>query len=263
MCMSDFACVYICTPCACLVPREARLGHQIPGHWSYKQLWAVMQALANELIFCKSSPRCQPLSQLASSWDVLLPVRTTLVFKLCVRCSCVRRDTHEYGYPGRLTQWIGVPAASHMQLRATQHGCWVPHWCSTKAASTLKCGDISRAPEEPSTASHQIWTLYIMKLSQRKKEKEQNRLLTLTFSSLIPVKRLTDELSVSPFGLHSVTISMTLSRATLIRPNTPSLFLWAESQLGCLRQVFRTVEGFSLIITRIVVHENLTENMPC
>ena len=69
-------------------------------------------------------------------------------------------------------------------------------------------------------------------------------LCILTLNSLIPVKILIDEMSFSPFGLHSVTISMTLSNATFIRSNTPSLFLWADSQLGCLRQVFETMEKF-------------------
>lgn len=65
----------------------------------------------------------------------------------------------------------------------------------------------------------------------------------LTLNSLIPVKILTDEMSVSPPGLQSVTISITLSNATFIRLNTPSLFLWADSQLGCLRHVFKTIEN--------------------
>ena len=30
------ACMYICAPCACLVPEEARRGHQIPWNWSYR-----------------------------------------------------------------------------------------------------------------------------------------------------------------------------------------------------------------------------------
>lgn len=78
-----------------------------------------------------------------------------------------------------------------------------------------------------------------MMLPSMRKENKPNLLFILTFNSLIPVKMLTDELSVSPLSLQSVTISVTFSRATLIRSNTPSLFVWADSQLGCLRHVFQ------------------------
>lgn len=34
----SFACMYVCMPCACLVPSAARKGHQVPWNWSYRQL---------------------------------------------------------------------------------------------------------------------------------------------------------------------------------------------------------------------------------
>jgi hypothetical protein len=30
-----FACMYVCVPCMCLVPMQARRGHQSPLNWSY------------------------------------------------------------------------------------------------------------------------------------------------------------------------------------------------------------------------------------
>lgn len=88
------------------------------------------------------------------------------------------------------------------------------------------------------------WILRLKMFLCYGKEKNIYILSILTLNSLIPVKILTDEMSVSPLGLQSVTISITLSNATFIRSNTPSLFLWADSQLGCLRHVFKTIENF-------------------
>lgn len=37
-----FACMYVCTPWAYLVPMEVRRGHQIYWNWNYRWLWATI-----------------------------------------------------------------------------------------------------------------------------------------------------------------------------------------------------------------------------
>lgn len=40
--------MYVCVPCLCLVPVEARRGCQIHWNWSYRSLWAILYVLGTE-----------------------------------------------------------------------------------------------------------------------------------------------------------------------------------------------------------------------
>lgn len=42
LCVSVFACVYVCAPCACLIPSEARKRQQMSWRCSHRWLWATM-----------------------------------------------------------------------------------------------------------------------------------------------------------------------------------------------------------------------------
>ena len=46
-----FSCIYVCAPCACLLPAEARRGCQTPRNCSYRRFLAVMWVLGTKLRF--------------------------------------------------------------------------------------------------------------------------------------------------------------------------------------------------------------------
>jgi hypothetical protein len=43
------ACVYVCALCVCLLPSEARRGHQMSCNWSYGWSWAAREVLRTKL----------------------------------------------------------------------------------------------------------------------------------------------------------------------------------------------------------------------
>lgn len=48
MCVGVFACMYVCTPCVCLVAEEAGRVWQVPWNWGHRQLEAAIWFLGTE-----------------------------------------------------------------------------------------------------------------------------------------------------------------------------------------------------------------------
>lgn len=49
MCIFFFVCMYVCTPCVCLVSTKSKRECSIPWSWIYKWLWATLGSLESSL----------------------------------------------------------------------------------------------------------------------------------------------------------------------------------------------------------------------